>query len=92
MEILVPIDRQVELIGEYRLKKVFHLVNAVSIRHHGDPNLLQNSYNELMAYLRENGLQQITSAYNVNVNDLQPGQSLDEMIIDVYIGINPSIL
>ena len=92
MEILVPMDRQVELSGEYKLKKVFHLVNAVLIRHHGDPNLLQNTYNELMAYIKEKGLQQITTAYNVNIKDLQPGQSLGEMIIDVYIGVNPSIL
>ncbi len=92
MEILVPMDREVNLSGEYRFKKTFHLINAVSIRHHGDPNLLQNTYNELMTYIKKNGLQQITTAYNVNIKDLEPGQSLSEMVIDVYIGINPSIL
>jgi len=46
MEILVPMDRQVDLGGEYRLKRVFHLMNAVYARHEGNPNLLQGTLNE----------------------------------------------
>lgn len=92
MEILVPLDRPAILPQPYILKPVFQLVNAVYARHQGNPNLLQNTYHELLQYITNNQMQQITAAYNVNVNDLQPGQSLEEMIIDVYIGINPSIL
>ncbi|OGO78603.1 MAG: hypothetical protein A2Y23_09975 [Clostridiales bacterium GWB2_37_7] len=58
----------------------------------GNPALLQNTYNEIMNYLKQNNLQQITAGYNVNVKELQLGQSLDEMIVDVYFGVNPSIL
>jgi effector-binding domain-containing protein len=92
MEILVPLDRQVELIGEYKLKKNFHLVNAVYARHNGEPNSLQSTYNQMLEYIRENSLHQITVGYNVNVKDLQPGQSLEKIVVDVYIGVNPSIL
>lgn len=92
MEILVPIDRAAESSGEYRFKEVFHLVNAIYAQHKGNPALLQNTYNKMVAYLQDNRLQQITAAYNVNVSELQPGQSLDEVIVDVYIGVNPSIL
>ena len=35
MEIMVPMDKPVELTGEYRLKEAFHLVNAVYARHKG---------------------------------------------------------
>ena len=90
MEILVPMDKSIALEGEYKRKKVFHLVNAVYARHEGNPSLLQNTYNQMLEYVQENELQQITAAYNVNMVDLQQGQSMDEMIIDVYIGINPS--
>lgn len=92
MEILVPIDKPAKLYGEYKLKDVFHLMNAVYTRHEGNPNTLEITYNELNQYISENGLQPITAAYNVNVVDLHPGQSMDDMIVDVYIGVNPSIL
>lgn len=92
MEILVPLNKHLELDEGYKLKKTFNLVNAVSIRHEGDPNQLQDAYNRLLSYIETNRLQRITPVYNVYVNDLTAEQSLEEMIIDVYIGINPSIL
>lgn len=92
MEILVPIDKPAELSSKYKLKDVFHLMNAVYARHEGNPNSLQNTYNELNQYICEKGLQPITVAYNVNVVDLHAGQSTDDMVVDVYIGVNPSIL
>ena len=92
MEILVPIDRAIEPFGGYGFKKVFHLVNAVYAKHMGNPALLQKTYNEILEHIRDNNLQQITAGYNVNVKDPQPGQSLDEMVVDVYIGVNPNIL
>ncbi|RJE89061.1 AraC family transcriptional regulator [Paenibacillus sp. 1011MAR3C5] len=92
MEILVPLDKPAKLHGIYKFKDVFHLVNAVYARHEGNPNTLQNTYNEIDQYTRENALQLITVAYNVNIVELHPGQSMDDMIVDVYIGVNPSIL
>ncbi|MEK4849009.1 hypothetical protein NST04_03920 [Paenibacillus sp. FSL H7-0756] len=91
-EILVPIDKPANLYGKYKFKDVFHLINAVYARHEGNPNTLQNTYIELNQYISEKGLQPITAAYNVNVVDLQPGQSMDDMIVDVYVGVNPSIV
>lgn len=73
MEILVPMDKNVELTGEYRAKELFHMVNAVYARHKGNPATLQNTYNEMMAFIQQNNLQQITAGYNVNVKDMLPG-------------------
>ena len=53
MEILVPMDKLVDLPSEYRLKSVFKLVNAVYARHEGNPANLQNVYNEMLAYIRK---------------------------------------
>ena len=91
-ELLIPIDREIELPAEYTLKKVFHLVNAICIRHTGNPMTLQNTYNELNRFLAENKLQPITSAYNITVNDVTDPAKIDEVIIDVYIGVNPNIV
>ena len=92
MEILVPIDKNIEASGEYHFKKLFHLVNAVYAQHTGNPATLQITYDQMVAYINKNKLQQITAGYNVNVKELQPGMSLDEMIVDVYIGVNPNVL
>ena len=91
MEVLVPMDKRVELPPEYKVKDLFHMVNAVYARHKGNPALLQNTYNEMMTYIQQNSLQQITAGYNVTVKDVLPGMSVEEMVIDVYIGVNPSV-
>ncbi|MDQ2085163.1 AraC family transcriptional regulator [Herbivorax sp. ANBcel31] len=92
MEILVPMDKLVELPSEYRLKPVFKLVNAVYARHEGNPSNLQNVYNEMLGYIKENNLQQITTGYNVTVKDITPNMSMDEVVIDVYIGVSENVL
>lgn len=68
------------------------MVNAVYAQHNGNPATLQITYDQMAAYINKNKLQQITAGYNVNVKELQPGMSLDEMIVDVYIGVNPNVL
>jgi effector-binding domain-containing protein len=54
--------------------------------------MLQHAYNEIMAYIQQKGLQQITSGYNVTVKDVLPGMSVDELIIDVYVGVSENLL
>lgn len=90
MEILVPMDRKVDLPDEYTFKSVFHIVNAVHAKHLGSPAALPDTYNELFAYIKKNNLQQITAIYNAYIKNL--GETSDALNIDVYIGINPSIL
>src|SRR5690554_5884967 len=87
VEILVPMNKKYDLIGEYKFKEKFHLLNAIYTSHKGNPALLQQTYDLLFQYIQKNNLQQITPAYNVNVKELAPGESMDEMIIDVYIGV-----
>jgi effector-binding domain-containing protein len=92
IEILVPLDSVIEPTTKYNFKKLFHLKHAVCITHKGNPQGIQNTLNEMIKYINENRLQQITSAYNVNVKELKQGDSLDDFIVDIYIGVNPSIL
>jgi effector-binding domain-containing protein len=92
MEILIPIDKEFLSEGEYKFKKEFHMINALKIEHHGNPIQLQNTYNELNKYILENNLQPITAAYNVTVRDAMDISEIDNVQIDIYIGINPNIL
>lgn len=92
MEILIPLDKEFEASGDYVFKKLFHLVNAVCIHHEGNPAQLQNTYNELNSYIMQNNMSPITAGYNVTVSEPKPGESLDDFKVDVYIGINPSVL
>lgn len=92
MEILVPMDKELELPDEYVFKPLFHIVNAVYARHKGNPAALQETYNEMLEYIQQNNLQQITVGYNVLINEPMPGLTIDDMIIDVYIGVNPNVL
>lgn len=91
MEFIVPVDRKIDVPDDYQFKPIFHLVNAIYKRHVGHPERLQDTYDELLNYLQENQLQQITSGYNVSVNDDEVALG-EPPIIDVYIGVNPSIL
>ena len=92
MEILVPLDKEIEVTGEYTFKRQFLLTNALKATHTGNPALLQNTYNLINAHIIENKLQPITASYNVTVKDVMDPSKIDEVVIDIYVGINPCIL
>ncbi len=92
VEILVPIDKKIELPSDYVLKPVFQIKNAVYSRHKGNPSSLRITYSKMQEYIKKNQLQQITNGYNVQIKDLMPGMEPDEAIVDIYIGVNPNIL
>lgn len=92
MEILVPLDKKTDLPEEYRLKENFHIAYAVYAQHKGNPSSLHDTYNNLFTYLKENDLQQITAVYNAYVKGMSSGSPNNDLIIDVYVGVNPSTL
>jgi len=92
MEILVPLNKEVATNDNYKLKKDFFLTNALKITHVGNPALLQNTYNELNKYIQEKCVQPITAAYNFTIKDVIDPLKMDEAVVDIYVGINPSIL
>lgn len=66
------------------------MVNAVVVKHIGNPNSLQISCEELNQYIINNQLNPITVGYNVTkkVDKI----NLENTEIDVYVGINPNYL
>ena len=92
MEILVPLDKEVNVPAPYIFKKLFHLKYAVYARHEGNPQFLQNTLNQMMEFIKANKLVQITSVYSVNMKEKRQGDSMDDMVTDLYIGVSPSII
>jgi len=88
MEILVPIDRVIVPSDEYKFKSLFEIENALYIKYEGNPEFLQDTYKQMIEYIKGNRLQQATPIYNVEVKEMLPGMSYDEFEIDIYIGIS----
>lgn len=92
VEILVPLDREISAPAGYTWKPHFLLANAVVVKHKGNPAGLQNSIDDLNAYIAEHQLVPITTGYNVTMRDAKTPADLDSVEIAVYVGISPNIL
>ncbi|GIP18664.1 hypothetical protein J40TS1_43060 [Paenibacillus montaniterrae] len=91
IEFLVPVSHPIELQSPYQFKQKFLLHNALYTRYVGDPLRVENAYNELLDYINKNKLNQISTVYSVNVNDMEI-ESGASPIIDLYVSINPNIV
>lgn len=92
VEIMYPLDKPIAVSAPYVLKPVFRLRNAVKIRHTGNPALMQNAANELMAYIKDRGLMPITAGYNVTVQEPTSPTDIENLIVDMYVGVSDNIL
>lgn len=92
VEIMYPLDKPITVSAPYVFKPVFRLRNAVKIRHSGNPPLMQNTANELMAFIKEKGLMPVTVGYNVTVQEPSSPTDVDSLIVDMYVGVNDNIL
>lgn len=90
VELLMPIDKSIDLTDKFVFKKRIKIVNAVVATYKGHPMGLQDACNQLNQYIMERKLQPITVGYNVTkkMDILNP----ENTEIDVYVGISPNIL
>lgn len=92
VEILLSIDKEIPLPDGYIWKSHFLLTNALMIKHVGNPGALQNTVNELNTYILEHQLVPISTGYNVTVKEAKTPLEIDQMEVDIYVGISPNIL
>ncbi|GHU94852.1 hypothetical protein FACS1894208_06650 [Clostridia bacterium] len=92
IELLIALDKEFTPPEGCTRKPEFVLTNAVPIRHEGSPAGLQQAGAALTAYLQEHALTPITTGYNVTVRDAKTPAEMDNMIVDIYIGVSPNIL
>ena len=101
IEIMIPVDIKNSLYknknisqleksfntGDYKFIKTFQLENGIYATHKGNPELLNAAYDILHQYISENNLQVVTPIYNIYRNKITPNQSIDDLIIDLFIGV-----
>jgi len=87
-EIMVPVKGEIKKNPPFIYKQEFKLINAIRLMYEGKMNGINSAYEFLVKYISQNNLHQITSAYNINLSE---GTS-ENIIIDICIGINPSLL
>lgn len=92
IELLIPLDRAVTVEAPFQLKPLFRLCNAVKIRHQGNPAMIQNTSNELMQFIQSNKLTPVTPGYNVTMQEPKGPEDMDNLIIDMYVGVSYNIL
>lgn len=92
IEILISLDREITPPAGYTWKPHFLLANALMIRHIGNPSTMQNTVNVLNAYIMGHQLVPITTGYNVTVKEAKTPLELDNMEVDIYVGICPNLL
>ncbi|ADZ81842.1 hypothetical protein [Cellulosilyticum lentocellum] len=88
VEILVPLNKRVELPASYTFKPMIKVVHALRARHIGNPAMLPNTINALNDYIVKNNVQVITATYNVIVKDAIREDDVNDMIVDIYLGCN----
>ena len=101
IEIMIPVDIKNSLyknknsnqleksfnMSNYKFIKSFHLENGLYTTHKGNPELLNTAYDILHQYITENNLQTITPIYNIYRNKITSNQSINDLIIDIFIGV-----
>lgn len=92
MEIMIPIEHKATDLKKYTVKPIFHLVNALHLGYQGSPGNLSTAHQEIFKYVAEHKLQPITPLYNFYSNKLDETQSLEDLKVDLLIGVNPSII
>jgi effector-binding domain-containing protein len=92
MEVLIPLDKSFEPPDGCAYKPEFLLTNAVKARHIGNPTLMQAVAAEINSYIQEHKLTPITAGYNVTVVEPKSQAELDNMVVDIYVGVSPNIL
>ncbi len=92
IEILCPVDKACDVPQGFTFKHEFRLSNAAKITHKGNPANMQESVNKLIGYLNQNKLTPVTSLYNVTVNEPKTPMDIDNMVVDMYIGVTDNIL
>lgn len=92
MEILIPLNHEIQGPPGYAWKPDFLLTNALLVKHVGNPSGLQESIQELNQFILEHGLVPISTGYNVAVREAKTPLELDSMEVDIYVSVSPNKL
>lgn len=92
MEILIPLNHEIQVPPGYAWKPDFLLTNALLVKYVGNPAGLQECIQELNQFIMEHGLVPISTGYNVTVREAKTPLELDSMEVDIYVSVSPNKL
>ncbi len=88
VKVMIPVDGELKSCDEYVHKPIFRLINAVTIRHEGNINDIDDTLSTLRAHITRMSYETVTEPYYSVVRTDSSGDS----IIDIYVGINYNVL
>lgn len=91
-EILIPLNKIIEVPQGFVFKDRFLLVNAVKVTHTGDPSNIHKTLDELNHYVLEHRLLPISVAYNVATKEPESVFDINNTEIDIYVSVSPNIV
>jgi effector-binding domain-containing protein len=86
IEILIPVDRELEFCAQYDKKPAFRLLDAVSVRHEGSITEMEKTEQKLLDYAKRKAYEVTTQPYFhfIRTDPDDP----EYCIADIYIGVN----
>lgn len=85
IEILVPVIGDISAHSKYGHKKLFRIINAVTIRHEGSLADIDITEKKLVDYIEDRSYEMITKPY---YNIVRLTEDAADCIVDIYIGTN----
>ena len=70
VEILVPVDRDINVPDKYNIIDRFEIIDAIYTQHQGGLSTLGNAIKELNRYIKENGKDTYNQIYNVMTDNM----------------------
>lgn len=87
VEILIPLEKEIDITDDFKFIHRLEITNALKIRIDGNPQQLQQATHLLTEYIAKNKLNPTTPLIVVNVNGKTAPLKIDAMITDIYIGV-----
>lgn len=87
IEIVVPINGIMTSTDEFVYRDRFEISNALMFRHIGNPLTMNTEMQEFNQYIRENDFKPVTPFYNVTVRSASSPSEIDNIIMDIYVGV-----
>ena len=87
MELYFPIDIEIPSAGEFVFLPQLQVDNCVRITHKGDPQLLQQTAEQLNDYMVVNSLTPLSGGYMVSVREVLHPADMDLFEADVYVPV-----
>lgn len=87
IEIVVPINGIMTSTDEFVYRDRFEISNALMFRHIGNPLTMNTEMQEFNQYIRDNDFKPVTPFYNVTVRSASSPSEIDNIIMDIYVGV-----